>query len=216
MIHRAKVLKAPDASTALPLARVHSPSHRARVVRRALVDAEQRAEELLLRVQNEALAVRQAAESGAAALRKAAADEGRAQGYAEVLARFAALARLEATTDERGLARSIEIARVLAERLIGASIAADESTIVALAAQVLSEVRGARRIELHVHPTDLAVLETHLGKPSALEGLKLVANAACERGNFRVVTDVGTMDAEVGERLDLLAAKLAETLRKGA
>lgn len=216
MIHRAKVLKAPDASTALPLGRVHSPSNRARVVRRVLVEAEQRAEELLLRVQNEALAVRQAAESSAAALRKAAADEGRAQGYAEVLARFAALARLEAATDARGLARSVELARILAERLIGASIAADENTIVALAEQVLSEVRGARRIELHVNPADLVVLEAQLGKPSALDGLTFVANAGCARGNFRIVTDVGTMDAEVGERLDLLAAKLADTLRKGA
>jgi flagellar biosynthesis/type III secretory pathway protein FliH len=81
---------------------------------------------------------------------------------------------------------------------------------------VLSEVRGARRIELHVNPADLVVLEAQLSKPSALDGLTFVANAACGRGNFRVVTDVGTMDAEVGERLDLLAAKLADTLRKGA
>ncbi len=184
-------------------------------MRRALVEAEERADVLLAESRKQARELTLEAERVATALREKATEEGRARGYAEVLSRFASLNRLEAETDERGLARSVEMARILAERLIGASIAADEATVAALAGQVLSEVRGARQVKLNAHPADVAVLEEHLGPTGVLHGLTVVADATCSRGSFRIATDVGTMDAQIGERLDLLTVTLGETLRRG-
>lgn len=216
MIHRAKIVKSASAEPLLATREAESVAHdRARVVRGVVVEAERQARELLNVAEEHARAIVQRAERDASAKREEAMEEGRARGYDEVLSRFAALERLEAAADERGLSRSIELARLLAERLIGAAVAVDDDTVTALATQVLSEVRGARQVTLFANPDDVTILQPHTQGNGALRGLRLIADSACERGNFRVATDVGTMEANVGVRLDLLAAKLAETLRKG-
>lgn len=214
MIKNAKVIKAPAAAAAVPLAAAEGASDRASVLRKVLVEASERAEQVIARAEQRAQELMRDAERARAALLLAARDEGRAAGYADALARLALVARLEAAEDERGLQRSIEIAKILAERLIGGAIATDQATLASLATQVLAEVRGARRIELHVHPADVAVLQEHLA--GVLAGLHLVGDSTCARGDFRAVTDIGTIDAKLGNRLDILAAKLSEVLRKDA
>lgn len=214
MIKQAKVIRAPAEAAVVPLTDVRASADRARVLRKVLADASERAAQVLATAQQRALALTQEAERTAAALRLSAADEGRAQGYAEGLARLALVSRLEAEADQRGLERSVEMARILAERLIGDALASDPVAVAGLAAQALAEVRGARQVKLHANPGDVRALEEHLvGK---LAGLSIVADATCGRGDFRVVTDVGTIDANLGVRLDLLSAKLADVLRKGA
>lgn len=210
MIKPAKVIKGPSAAAAEPL--VQEPRDRARVLRRALVEASERAESVLAQAEQRARELTREAERAASNLRSSAADEGRARGYAEALARLALVGRLEAEADERGLERTIEIARILAERLIGTALTTDPSVVAGLAAQVLTEVRGARQAKLYVHPAD----ESSLREQVDASGLSIVADPACGRGDFRVVTDVGTIDAKLGERLDLLVVKLSDALRKGA
>lgn len=212
MVKLARVIKGPDAAT-VPLAPEPVPFDRARVLRRALVEASERAEQVTARAERHAQQLVRDAEEAAAAARRVAIEEGRALGYAEALARLDVIGRLEAEGDQRGLERSIEMARLLAERLIGRALVSDPGTVADLASQVLSEVRGAHRITLHVHPNDAAVLSEQLGQ--SLTGVSVVSDATCRRGGFRAVTDVGSIDAELGDRLDLLAAKLAQALRKG-
>jgi flagellar biosynthesis/type III secretory pathway protein FliH len=214
MIKQAKVIKGPAASAVVPLAPARDPSHRARVLRKVMVDASERAAQVLASAQQRAHETMRQAEQAASTLRHGAVDEGRARGYAEGLARLALVSRLEAEVDQRGLERSIEMARILAERLIGGALMTEPSVVAGLASQVLTEVRGARQIKLYVHPDHVSALQVHLGQ--VLAGLSIVADATCGRGDFRAVTDVGTIDAKLGDRLDLLSAKLAEALRKGA
>jgi flagellar biosynthesis/type III secretory pathway protein FliH len=214
MIKQATVIKASGASTAVPLVPAQAPSDQARVLRKTLVDASERAEQVLANAEQRARELLRDAERDVSTLRLRAEDEGRARGYAEALSRLALVTRLEVEADQRGLERSIEIARILAERLIGGALTTDPSTVAGLASQVLTEVRGARQVELHVHPADVASLQEHQGR--GLAGLSIVADATCARGDFRAVTDVGTIEAKLGDRLDLLTAKLAEALRKGA
>lgn len=214
MIKPAKVIKAPVEAAVTAVAHEPASADRARVLRRVLVDASERAAEVVATAEQRARELTQEAERTAAALQLSAAEEGRARGYAEVLTRLALVARLEAEVDRRGLERSIEMARILAERLIGAALVSDPATVAGLASQALAEVRGARQVKLHANPSDVPALEEHLARE--LAGLAIVADATCARGDFRVVTDVGTIDAQLGARLDLLTAKLAEVLRKGA
>lgn len=213
MIVRAKVLKSPYGATVDALAPTDASPRRARVVRKAIVDASERAAAIVAEATERAARVVAEAEQAAATLRRTAMDEGRAQGYAEVLARVDVVARLEADVDARSMARNVEMARILAERLIGTAVTLEPLAVVDLASQVLAEVRGARQLQLHTHPEDVATLTNALG---AVPGLSVVPNAGCGRGDFRVVTDVGSIEAKLGERLDLLASKLAEALRKGA
>jgi flagellar biosynthesis/type III secretory pathway protein FliH len=214
VIKQAKIIKAPAASAVATLVHVQHPPKRAQVLRKALVDASERAAQVLAIAQQGARELTRDAEQAASTLRQRAVDEGRAQGYAEGLSRLALVSRLEAEADQRGLERSIEMARILAERLIGGALTTEPSVVAGLASQVLSEVRGARQVKLYVHPDNLAGLRVHLGE--VLAGLSIEADATCGRGDFRAVTDVGTIDAKLDDRLDLLTARLAQALRKGA
>jgi len=210
MIEPAKGIKGPAASESVP-STTQQDAPRAQVLRRVLVEASERAEQVLAEAELRARQLVSDAERRADDVRRVAVEEGRAQGHAEALARLNVVARLEAEADQRALERSVEMARILAERLIGVALTIDDVAVSGLATQVLSEVRGAHRIELHVHPADVAVLE-RANLPAS--GLAIVADSTCARGDFRAVTDVGTIDAKLGERLDLLAVKLAEVVRK--
>src|SRR5262249_23500875 len=142
--------------------------------------------------------------------------EARAQAAASVAAREIALNQREAAQDEHSLARSIELARVLAERLLGESLRVAPEQIVSLAPQALSEARGARRITLVAHPQDAALLIQSL---PALgldpESTRVVADATRTPGNLRIETELGVLDAELAPQLQRLALKLRETLQNG-
>lgn len=213
MIARAKVLKSPYGATVDALAPTDASPRRARVVRKTIVEASARAAAIVAEASERAAHIVAAAERAAADLRGAAVEEGRARGYAEVLSRVEVVARLEADVDARSAGRNVEMARLLAERLIGAAVGLEPLTVAGLASQVLAEVRGARQLQLHVSPDDVATLSRALG---ATPGLVVVPDAGCGRGDFRVVTEVGSIEAKLGDRLDLLAAKLAEALHNGA
>jgi flagellar assembly protein FliH len=75
----------------------------------------------------------------------------------------------------------------------------------------LARVRLARRIELHVHPADLALLdstETMVDRGALLGSLTLHADPALERGGCLLQTDLGEVDARLETRLALALALL--------
>ena len=123
------------------------------------------------------------------------------------------LGRMEAEAEKRSLGRTIELARLLAERLLGTSLQLDATTVVALAEQALNELKAVRQVRLVAHPDDVAVLTAKL--VTATPGFGVFADPSLARGDFRLLTDVGTIEASVGQRLELLATKLSDSLKKG-
>ena len=123
------------------------------------------------------------------------------------------LATHEAKADERGLERTVSLARMLAERLLGASLAIAPEQVISLAQQALSEARGARRLSIVAHPEDAKLLLQSL--PSlgvAIETVRIVSDDARARGSLRIETDIGVLDADLAPQLDRLALRLRETL----
>jgi flagellar biosynthesis/type III secretory pathway protein FliH len=105
------------------------------------------------------------------------------------------------------------LARLLAERLLGASLAVTPEQVVDLARQALAEARGARRLTIVAHPEDAKLLAgslTSLGV--AVETVRLVPDATRPRGSLRIETDIGVLDADLAPQLDRLALRLRETL----
>jgi flagellar biosynthesis/type III secretory pathway protein FliH len=186
---------------------------RGRVAPSALVDAAEVARALLSAAEQRASQVLAAARAEAAAVRLRAEEEGRADGAAAVAAQAIALSSLEALADERQMDRWVELARLLAERLLGAELALDPSRVVALARQALDETRGARQVKIVAHPDDLALLERSaaaLGlEPSAM---RFEPDADRARGNLRIETEIGVLDAELAPQLERLALKLREAI----
>ncbi|MEO8906276.1 MAG: FliH/SctL family protein [Polyangiaceae bacterium] len=186
---------------------------RGQLVRREVLEAAERAARLINEAQASAARIVSDAERAAAELRLRAEAEGRADAAAKVAARAIALRHHESRTDERELNRSVELARLLAERLLGESLRVAPEQVVALARQALAEARGARRITLVAHPEDAKILEHSLLAlgldPNATQ---IRPDAARTRGNLRIETEIGVLDAELSPQLERLSLKLRESL----
>jgi flagellar biosynthesis/type III secretory pathway protein FliH len=186
---------------------------RGQVVRSEVLEAAGRARALLATAEAHAAHLVGDAERAAAELRLRAEAEGRADAAAKIAARAIALHHYEARADERTLDRGVELARLLAERLLGESLRVAPEQVVSLAKQALREARGARRITLVAHPDDARILEQALPAlgldPTTAQ---VRADATRARGNLRIETEIGVLDAELAPQLERLALKLRESL----
>ncbi len=201
-----------SASTIVPISSAREIPE-ARVVPEIVVDAAEKAGDLIRGAEDRAAQIIAEAERQASDAREHAAREGRAQGAAELGARWIQLRAEEAARDERDLSRSVELARIMAERLIGASLEIHPETVIHLARQALTQARQARRVAIDAHPDDAAVLERHAAE-LGLEGgaIAIHVDAGRMRGSLRLRTDLGTLDADLAPQLDRLAAALRATL----
>ena len=211
-----RIIKADQLSTStrVPLEIEAKTLPRGRVVGREVLAAADRARALVAAAEVRAAKLIRDAERAAAELRLCAESEARADAAAKIAARALALRQHEARADERALDRSVELARLLAERLLGESLRVAPEQVTALARQALSEARGARRVTLVAHPEDAKLLEVSL--PSlGLDGAAVVQvrpDAARSRGNLRIETEIGVLDAELAPQLERLSLKLRESL----
>jgi len=183
----------------IPRHEVQAREEGARIVR----DASARAEELLV-------------EARAAASRAAAteATEARAALEAEMTARWIALRAAEWRRFERETEAVVPIAVALAERLLGAALEADPARIAPLARVVIAEAQGTRRAVIDAHPADAATLAGLLTAEAIdLESLAIHPDEALARGELRLHTEMGTIDARYHPRIEQLASALRDALR---
>jgi flagellar assembly protein FliH len=212
---RARLIKANELCS-LETQRIAPPAALARRVPREAVEAAEQAREIIRAAREQATRILSQAEREAAQTRLSAEAQGRADAVAALAAQAIALRARELSAAERGLEQQVALARLLAERVLGAELELDRERIVDLARQALSEARGARQIVVEAHPEDAATLEAALEKlGSNLGPVRVHSVAACERGNLKIVTDVGTLDASLGPQLERLSEKLLQSLKNG-
>jgi len=201
--------RAPDTSPPPLLA----PAHHRRVAAEEL-RARGAAAEILAQARAEAARLLEAATAEATDLARSAATEARQAGEARLAAGFVALRAEDERRAERDLDRAVALAVVLAERLLGAALAADPGVIAGLARQALAEARGARRAVIDASPLDADALQRHLVtlglEPGAVE---VRADHTLDRGSLRISTNLGTLDAQLRPQLDRLARALRDTLQ---
>lgn len=210
-----RLLRASDAleqsSRAAPTGAPSLP--RGRRVPKPVVDAADEARRILADAEHRARTLTEAAARAAADVRLRAEAEGRADGVAAIAARALALSAHEASGDERALDRSVALARILAERLLGEALGLDPSRVTALARQALSEARGARRARLLAHPEDVPLLERALSTlGESLDAIEVAADPERERGGIRIETEIGVLDGALAPQLDRLAQKLRDSM----
>ncbi|HEX2673988.1 MAG TPA: FliH/SctL family protein [Polyangiaceae bacterium] len=214
-VGRGRVIKADGLThaTPVPFERDDQTLPRGQVVRREVLEAAERARQLIAAAEARASELVGEAERVAAELRLRAEAEARADASAKIAARALALRHHELQADERALDRSVEFARLLAERLLGESLRVAPEQVTALARQALGEARGARRITLVAHPEDAKLLEISLSGFGLDPAVAVVrADPARTRGNLRIETEIGVLDAELAPQLDRLSLKLRESL----
>jgi flagellar biosynthesis/type III secretory pathway protein FliH len=192
----------------------HASLPRGRRVPRAVLDGHAERAAILQRARKEAEALLDQARRDAAGEREAARRDGLADGAAALAARWLALEAREGASDALALERTTALARVLAERLLGAELALAPERVALLAQQALREARGARRARILAHPEDVAPITAALGNFGFEAGaLEVRADLTRARGNLRLETELGVLDAELAPQLDRLLARLAGTLK---
>lgn len=186
-----------------------------RVEDRAVLEALEKARGIVARAEAEAAALLQKASERAEALAAELSARAHAEAASAVAARELVVASRENAALERQLDQSVQLARLLAERLLGEALALDPTRVVALARQALTEARGARQLTIVAHPEDVPLLEDALQAGELAPPLRVVSDRSRRRGNLRLETEIGTLDAELAPELDRLAQKLREALARG-
>jgi flagellar biosynthesis/type III secretory pathway protein FliH len=196
-------------------ARAASSLPHGRVAPREVVEAADQARVLLERARRTADDIVTQAKREAANLRLEVEVEARAEATARVAAHAVALSLRDDQSLERNLERIVDVARVLAERLLGEALDVDPRRIVAIARRALEEARGARRVTIVAHPDDAALLEEALSSLSAAGAATVLADPERPRRSLRLDTDIGVLDADLAPQLDRLLPKLRESLGHG-
>ena len=205
---RARILKggtAPTPPTEAP-GSTDSAIARARILPAALVEA--RAEAARIVAEARATAAAEASKAAADAAREAREEE-----TARLAAGFLALREAEARQLESGKGRLVELATLLAERLLGEALRVEPQRIAELAAVAIEEARGARRIRISASPEDVTPLREAFAAVDARIPIDVEVDSALERGSLVLHTDLGTLDARLAPQLERLAAALREALR---
>jgi flagellar biosynthesis/type III secretory pathway protein FliH len=183
------------------------------ILRREVLAAKREAETILEHAEKQAQQLLQQTEQQARSAREAAERAGYEAGLALAVEQVVRVARKEEELDQRALSRSIEIAQLLAERVVGKTLNESPDALAEMARAALEEVRGARQVRFLVAPDDVEciaqALARDLGSPMLVQ---VEAHPDLQRGDFEMRTDKGVLTAKLADRLRLLAKVLAERL----
>jgi flagellar assembly protein FliH len=210
----ARVVRAADATRAKPLFNAGPSRTQWRRIAREEIEAGLRAEKILHEARTEADSWLSQARTEAEKAAAIAESDAREQAQVDLAARWLALRNEEHHRLEGDAQRVIALAVALSERLLGAVLALDPARIAGLARTVIAEARGARRAVMDAHPEDAAALREHLSLAGLdVQTVEVRDDAALARGELRLHTDVGTIDARLAPRFERLAAALRDALK---
>jgi flagellar biosynthesis/type III secretory pathway protein FliH len=224
-LRRARVLPSSEATRALPSAPAVEGAHEARlgsppraaILPRAVADAHAQADALLRKARAEARQILAQAEATADDLILQQQARARADALCLVVGETLELRKRQAELSKNALDRSIGFATLLAERLLGEELEQKPERVRALARQALKEAAGARQAVLIAHPRDAA--ELRAGLPSLgglLDSLGIEEDASLGRGQLRVETELGIIEADLRGQLQRLATQLKKLLESHA
>jgi flagellar biosynthesis/type III secretory pathway protein FliH len=190
---------------------------RARIVTRPVAEARAEAARILARAREEAQLILARAESTTNDLIVQQQARARADALCLVVGEALELRKRQTELERHALDRSIGFATLLAERLLGEELAQSPERVRALARQALKEAAGARHAVLAAHPRDALELRSGLaGVATLLDSIEIEDDETLGRGQLRVETELGVIEADVRGQLERLAAQLKKLLESHA
>jgi flagellar biosynthesis/type III secretory pathway protein FliH len=195
------------------------PTPRA-VVRRRLPAAVASAQAEAARIVDDALVHVETLEAHArervADMARLAAEEAREIEIARLAAVALYLDARARTYTEAEVERAVDLARLLAERVIGAELSMDPSRVALMAAELLGEARGASTARIFGCREDIEELRRTFASLGFSGGTATFEeDPSLLRGSLVVESDVGTVDGRLETRLPRFADALLEALRHG-
>ncbi|HNS95457.1 MAG TPA: FliH/SctL family protein [Polyangiaceae bacterium] len=197
----------------LPACGMVAQGARGRIVRRERLEISEERSGILAVARQQAQELMQQAQRDAEEVRREAEQRGVADGAAKLAAAWLNLERREATLDVESTERTIAIARLLAERLLGKSLELDPELIADMAKEAMVHLWRSHRVVIHAHPHDVPMLTKHVttfGMPP--ERIEIRADDSRQRGSLRFMSDLGELDGELAPQLDRLVEVIRQEL----
>jgi flagellar biosynthesis/type III secretory pathway protein FliH len=211
---RARVLTAPGPDRGRPILAPGIGDAGHRRVAREEIEARAEAERIQRDARTAAEGILAEARQRAAGAIAGAEREAREAANARATAQWLVLRERELAAIGRDPGQVVALAVALAERLLGESLTLEPSRIATLARAVIDEARGARRAVIEAHPLDAEELRQRLtAEGLALQSIDVRSDEALARGELRLHTDLGTIDARLAPRFERLAAALRDAIK---
>jgi flagellar biosynthesis/type III secretory pathway protein FliH len=160
------------------------------------------------------------AQAQAEQLRSEASAEGRAQGLATLSAAFAELAAARDLELAALEPHAIQIALSAAKQIVGEELALSPERVAAIVAPLIARLRRSSLLTLRLHPEDAAFVQHHASELLAMSRsnarIHIEGDAAISRGGCLVVSDIGSLDARLESRLDLMGRAMRASLQDSA
>lgn len=185
---------------------------RARRIPKALLEGHEEAGRIVEEARKKADEIVEHARTQALEIGRTAASDARERELARLAAEVLTVRIAEERRRERTVDRTIEIASLLAERLVGESLKVDPERIRTLAIGVLAETRGARKIRIEAHPEDMGALSAFLTEQRG-PVIDVEPSNELERGSLVVHTELGRIDARLRPQLQRLGEALRDVIQ---
>ena len=212
-MNRGRVVRAAEGARTERILRPGLGEEQRRRVPREEMDARAAAARIVEGARSQAEAILAEARTRAAGVVEASAREAREEAAAQLASRWLALRQCEESSFQKDSHRAVTLAVLLAERLLGAALALDPARIADVARAVFAEARGARRAVVEAHPLDAEELRARISDGGLdLQSVEVRVDTALARGELRLQTDLGTIDARLAPRFERLAAALRDAL----
>jgi type III secretion protein L len=188
----------------------------ARVVCRERLEAAQQAQRLIEQAKQTAAEIVEQARRQREQSLESAHREARDHAAADLAAAWLTLRDREVRADEATLQRSLELAQLLAERLLQETLRLHPDAVMKLAREAVGQFWQARSVTIHAHPLDAEQIRSRLSELSVkAEAVAVIQDGSLGRGSLRVVSDLGSLDAHLAPQLERLVESLRRAMAKG-
>ncbi|MGH7435977.1 MAG: FliH/SctL family protein [Polyangiaceae bacterium] len=211
MIGRARIVRAASEPRAVPLLAAGAGEASRKRIAREVVEARLEAERIVAAARAQAATLVAEARDRAAREADQQRRELTEESDAKLTARWLHLRREEQQARGSVVDSILRLGTALAERIVGASLALEPERIADIARRIIAEAGGVRRAVIESHPEDAGALRDYLASARFdLEVVEVRETEALARGELRLHTDIGIVDARLAPRLNRLAAALRD------
>ena len=186
---------------------------------RLIEDATADAQALLEEARQRSLELIDEAERGVTAIENEARTRGHEQGsqdgraaaeaeMEEMLATMRGLVEMARAERHKIIESSegelLRLALSIAERVLNAHVAMDQSTVLEMTRSAIARVVNRETVTVRVNPADIEVMREHRDRLMAMndvEHLRLIEDQRVDRGGVVIETDSGTIDGKISTQL---------------
>jgi len=182
------------------------------VVDAEVYDAHQQAKEIIEQARSEGARIVEKAQKERELALAEARKQGREEGLAQATEVIVRAKKEAGSYLAKAEPEIVKLALMIAEKLVGKSLEADQELVLSIAAQAIESVRHQRELVLRVNPDDAQLMRNSRKKLMDMLGrtkdIAVREDPEVARGGCIVETENGTVDAQLKTQLQMLELAL--------